>query len=149
MIRVLKEFQEALTGELLKINSSVSISATENGPLNGIDFETAYKDIDRTKFRKTLGMFKNPKSFFEKNEKKLMADELEKLLHGPAGDYLEKENARMKHHYLPELEREFAKVQKDFSEQITEYFEGITSALDDNFSIESVRTALMKIKNYQ
>ncbi|MEW8972452.1 MAG: dynamin family protein, partial [Mesobacillus sp.] len=126
MIRVLKEFQEALTGELLKINSSVSISATENGPLNGIDFETAYKDIDRTKFRKTLGMFKNPKSFFEKNEKKLMADELEKLLHGPAGDYLEKENARMKHHYLPELEREFAKVQKDFSEQITEYFEGIT-----------------------
>jgi GTPase Era involved in 16S rRNA processing len=149
MIRILKEFQESLTAELLKINSSVSISPTENGPLTGIDFETAYKDMDRTKFKKTLGMFKNPKSFFEKNEKKLMADELEKLLHEPAGEYLEKENARMKDHYLPELEREFAKVQKDFSEQITEYFEGITSALDDNFSIDSVKAALMKIKNYQ
>ncbi|WP_226085218.1 dynamin family protein [Mesobacillus sp. S13] len=149
IVRILKEFQEALIAEFLKINSSVSISATENGTLTGLDFETAYQDIDRTRFRKTLGMFKNPKSFFEKNEKKFMADELEKLLHGPAGDYLEKENARLKGHYLPELEREFAKVQKDFSEQITEYFEGITSALDDNFSIDSVKTALLKIKNYQ
>ncbi|MBT2662357.1 dynamin family protein [Bacillus sp. ISL-45] len=149
ILRILKEFQEALSAELLKINSSVSISATENGPLTGVDFETAYQDIDHAIFKKTLGMFKNPKSFFEKNEKKLMADELEKLLHGPAEDYLEKENARLKDHYLPELDREFEKVQKDFSEQITEYFEGITSALDDNFSIDTVKAALMNIKNDQ
>jgi small GTP-binding protein len=149
IVRILKEFQEALLVELSKINSSVSISATENGPLTGIDFETAYQDIDRTVFRKTLGMFKNPKSFFEKNEKKQMADELEQLLHGPAGAYLEKENARLKEHYLPELDREFEKVQNDVSEQITEYFEGITSALDDNFSIDTVKAALTNIKNYQ
>jgi GTPase Era involved in 16S rRNA processing len=148
IIRVLKEFQEALLSELLKINSSVSISATDSGPLAGIEFETAYQNIDRTKFRKTLGMFKNPKSFFEKNEKKLMADELEKLLHGPAGEYLEEENARLKNHYQPELVREFVKVQEDFSEQITEYFEGITSALDDNFSIDTVKRALLNIKNF-
>jgi len=149
ILRILKEFQEALSAELLKINSSVSISATENGPLTGVDFETAYQDIDRAIFKKTLGMFKNPKSFFEKNEKKLMSDELEKLLHGPAGDYLEKENTRLKDHYLPELDREFEKVQKDFSEQITEYFEGITSALDENFSIDTVKAALLNIKNDQ
>lgn len=149
IIRILKEFQEALSAELLKINSSVSLSFTENGPLTGIDFETAYKDIDRMIFKRTLGMFKNPKSFFEKNEKKLMADELEKLLHGPAGDYLEKENSRLKDHYLPELYREFEKVQEDFSEQITEYFKGITSALDDNFSIHTVKAALMNIKKDQ
>ena len=149
IIRVLKEFQEALSAELLRINSAISISVTENGPLTGIDFETAYQDIDRTKFKKALGMFKNPKSFFEKNEKKFMSEELEQLLHGPAGDYLEKENARLKDHYLPELDREFEKVQKDFSEQITEYFEGITSALDDNFSIDSVKAALLNIKNDQ
>ncbi|MBS8264622.1 Dynamin family protein [Mesobacillus boroniphilus] len=148
IVRVLKEFQEALLAELMKINSSVSISAAENGPLTGIEFETAYQGMDRTKLKKTLGMFKNPKSFFEKNEKKLMADELEKLLHGPAGDYLEKENARLKDHYLPELNREFEKVQNDFSEQITEYFEGITSALEDNFSIDTVKNALLNIKNY-
>ena len=149
IVRVLKDFQEALLAELLKINPSVSISATENGPLTGMDFETAYQDNDRSRFRKTLGMFKNPKSFFEKNEKKLMADELEQLLHGPAGDYLDKENARLKEHYLPELDREYEKIQSDFSEQITEFFEGITSALDDNFSIDTVKAALLNIKNYQ
>jgi small GTP-binding protein len=149
IVRVLKEFQEALLAELMKINSSVSITLTENGPLTGIEFETAYQGLERTKFKKALGMFKNPKSFFEKNEKKLMSDELEKLLHGPAGDYLEEENARMKDHYLPELHREFEKVQNDFAEQIAEYFEGITSALEDNFSIDTVKRALLNIKNYQ
>jgi GTPase Era involved in 16S rRNA processing len=149
IIRILKEFQESLLGELVKINSSVSISVTENGPLTGIEFETAYHNIDRTKYRKTLGMFKNPKSFFEKNEKKLMGDELEKLLHGPAGEYLEAENARLKDHYQPELAGEFLKVQEDFSEQITEYYEGITSALDENFSIDAVKRALLNIKNFQ
>ncbi|WLR56613.1 dynamin family protein [Mesobacillus subterraneus] len=149
IIRILKEFQDALLKELVKINSTVSISATDNGPLNGMEFETAYQSVDRTKFKKTLGMFKNPKSFFEKNEKKLMADELEKLLHEPAGEYLEAENARLKNHYQPEMVREFVKVQEDISEQIIEYYEGITSALEDNFSIDTVKTALVNIKNFQ
>ncbi len=149
IVRLLKEFQQALLAELTKINPSVSISAAEGGPLTGIEFETAYQGMDRAIFNKALGMFKNPKSFFEKNEKKLMAEEIEKLLHGPAGDYLQEENSRMKDHYLPELNGEFEKVQKDFQEQINEYFEGITSALEDNFSIDSVKQALVKIKNYQ
>ena len=94
-------------------------------------------------------MFKNPKSFFEKNEKKFMAEELERLLIEPAGNYLEIENTRQKNHYLPELNTAFEKILDDFSEQIKEYFEGITSALEENFSIEVVKTSLTKIKNYQ
>lgn len=145
--QLLKEFQQALITELSKINSSVSISFTENGPLSGIEFETAYQSIDRAIFKKALGMFKNPKSFFEKNEKRYMAEELEQLLHGPSGEYLEEENSRLKEHYMQEMKREFEKVQNDFSEQIHEYFEGITSALEENFSIEVVKQALMKIEN--
>ncbi|WP_079509491.1 dynamin family protein [Mesobacillus jeotgali] len=147
--QILKDHQQALLADLSKVNSLVSISLTENGPLSGIEFETAYQSIDRAIFKRALGMFKNPKSFFEKNEKRYMAEELEQLLHGPAGEYLEEENSRLKEHYLQELKQEFEKVQNDFSEQIIEYFEGITSALDENFSIDTVKQALLKIKNYQ
>ncbi|CAM4046685.1 dynamin family protein [Mesobacillus thioparans] len=145
--QLLKEFQLALISELSKINPSVSISLTENGPLAGIEFDT-YQNIDRVLFKKALGMFKNPKSFFEKNEKRYMAEELEQILQEPSGEYLEEENSRLKDHYQQEMKREFEEVQNDFSEQINEYFEGITSALEENFSIEVVKQALIKIQNY-
>ncbi|RSD26559.1 dynamin family protein [Mesobacillus subterraneus] len=147
--RSLREYQQGLIAELLKVNSAVSITVTDNGAIEGIDFETAFQNMDRNLFKKALAMFKNPKSFFEKNEKKLMAEELEKLLFEPAGTYLEDENSRLKEHYLPQLSSEFEAVIQDLSEQLTEYFEGITSALEDHFSIDAVKTALSKIKNYQ
>ncbi|HAQ07717.1 MAG TPA: Dynamin family protein [Bacillus bacterium] len=147
--RMLKEFQQGMIAELLKINQSLSITLADHGSLAGLDFDTAFNHIDRSQLNKTLGMFKNPKSFFEKNEKKEMAEVLEKLLHEPAEEYLERENSRLKNHYHPELNKAFEKIHEDFSEQIKEYFEGITSALEENFSIEGVKISLAKIKNYQ
>lgn len=45
-----------------------------------IDFEVAFKDIQYEVFSKAMAYFKNPKSFFEKNESKLMSDEIYRVL---------------------------------------------------------------------
>ena len=147
--RLLKEFQQSLFAELIKINKSVSFSQSENISLTGLDFETAFQTLDRSQFKKAMGMFKNPKAFFEKNEKKLMSEEVEKQLQSPAGEYLDSENTRLKTHYIQELNFAFERVRDDVTEQINEYFEGISSALEDNFSIAMVKSSLEKIKNYQ
>jgi small GTP-binding protein len=145
--RLLKEFQISLIGELSKTNKNITLTATEDHSFTGLDFETAFQNLDRTQFKKALGLFKNPKSFFEQNEKKRMSDELEKLLQDPSGDYLQKENARLKDHYIQELTIAYRRILEDISEQINEYFEGMTSALEDNFSIELVKAAFAKINN--
>jgi predicted GTPase len=146
--RNLKEHQQAFIAELLKINQTVSITLIDNKSLAGLDFETAFQNIDRSQFKKALAMFKNPKSFFEKNEKRLLAEELERLLQHPVENYLKTENLKLKNHYIHEMVSTFESIQEDFSEQINEYFEGITSALENDFSIEEVKSSLEKIKNY-
>lgn len=145
IVHLLKEFQQAIITELEKMNAAVSISLTENGPLSGMEFEPAYQSLDRTIFKKTLGLFKNPRAFFEKNEKRYMAEELERLLHEPSTEYLQEENSRLKNHYLKEMQQEFEKVQNDFSEQINEYFEGITASLEEKFSVDLVKQALTNL----
>lgn len=147
--RLLKEFQQSIFAEINKINQALSLSLSENAPYTGLDFETAFLNLDRSQFKKALGMFKNPKAFFEKNEKKLMSDEVERQLQSPAGEYLETENTRLKTHYIHEMNLAFESIRNDMAEQINDYFEGISSALGDNFSIAIVKTSLEKIKNYQ
>jgi len=147
--RLLKEFQQSIFAELIKINKAVSLSLSENTSLTGLDFETAFLNLDRGQFKKAMGMFKNPKAFFEKNEKKLMSEEVERQLQSPAGEYLETENTRLKTHYIQEMNFAFESVRNDIAEQINDYFEGISSALEDNFSITMVKTSLEKIRNYQ
>ena len=53
-----------------------------------IQFETAFVISINKAFKKALSYFKNPKSFFEKNERKQLGDELENNLQGPADEYL-------------------------------------------------------------
>jgi small GTP-binding protein len=144
----LKDTQKLIINDLTKINKMISLSAAEIQPLKGIDFETAFQEIDGAVFKKAMAMFKNPKSFFEKNEKKLMNEELEKQLQAPAEGYLATENERLKKHYSEAMEMEFARILQDISEQINEYFEGITSALENNFSVSEVKTALKNAKEY-
>lgn len=146
--RQLKESQRIVISDLTKINKAITLTAAEIQPSNGIDFDTAFEGIDRGLFKKAMGLFKNPKAFFEKNEKKLMSEELEKQLQAPAENYLANENARLKKHYSEEMEIEFARILLDLSEQINEYFQGITSALEDNFSVAEVRNALENVKKH-
>lgn len=147
--RKLKESQEILLADLAKINYHVPLAPIENNLLTGLEFESAFKMIDIIPFKKSLSLFKNPKSFFEKNEKKIMSDELEKLLQEPTGEYLQTENERLKDHYIQELNKSHQQQIEDLVQQINEYYEGILMALSDDFAIEPVKKSLFTIKNYQ
>ncbi|WP_210365020.1 dynamin family protein [Bacillus sp. REN3] len=146
---ILNEFQDTVMAEMSKINRTVSLAASERSELAGIDFEPAFNDLDRSDFKKALGMFRNPKAFFEKNEKKLMSDRLEQLFQEPAGDYLQRENDRLKDHYSKETETAFKLVVADYSEQVNEYFEGLTAALAGQFSIDQAREMLRELNNHE
>ena len=58
--------------------------------------ETALVNLDQQRFKKALSYFKNPKSFFEKNERKFLSEELEVNLQEPAEEYLIEGKERIK-----------------------------------------------------
>ena len=61
-----------------------------------IQFETAFEGLDQQRFKKALSYFKNPKSFFEKNERRLLGEELDANLQQPADEYLIEGKERIK-----------------------------------------------------
>lgn len=147
--RLLGQQQETISKSAANVNSDLSFSLYEPTALDGIEFEPAFSNEDHTQFKKALSYFKNPKSFFEKNERKQLADELENSLQEPAERYLQAESARLKFHYNSLLKKEFERLLDSLIEQANEYYEGITAALKDDFPIEELKEIEREIAQYE
>lgn len=143
--KLLGHQQDTIAKSAAKVNGDLSFSSFEPNSLDGIEFESAFINEDQNQFKKALSHFKNPKSFFEKNERKYLADELEKALQEPADRFLQAESARLKFHYNSLLAKEFEQLLDSLIEQADEYYEGITAALKDDFRIEELKEIERKI----
>ncbi len=144
--KVLQEFQHQLKEEIRKVNADMACSDWEMQEFPEIEFEEALKDLDKTLFKKALGLFRNPKAFFEKNEKKDMSDALEQLLQHPADDYLSVQNDLLKHHYDKVMRQCFKELLDDYTEQAKEYYVGVESALTIDYPIEDLKNILRSLK---
>jgi small GTP-binding protein len=132
----LADYQSGLIRNLLEINRDLSFSAFEKRKGEEIDFPIAFKDANQQVFTKPLAYFKNPKSFFEKNDKQNMSDELVNVLQPLADDYLQHEAGRLNRHYENELLNEFNRLVKQMNEQADDFYLSLLSALDGGVSLE-------------
>lgn len=137
--KLLKEAQERLIASTKEVNSELMFSPFEGKRLEGIDFETAFQNEDQVQFKKALAHFKNPKSFFEKNERKYLSDELEQNMQEPAATYLQTESTRLKDYYQVILNEEFARFLDVYMEQVDEYYHGLLAFLRDDFPIDQLK----------
>ena len=148
MSKILKDFYAAFTAELASKSEGITFSKIEALKFAGIEFQHAFKDLDRGLFKKALSYFKNPKSFFEKNEKRYMAEELELALNEPADRYLSSENSRLKAHYSRMLEAEMIQLLQFLAEQTEEYYSGLTAALGEVLNIEQLKEIKKSIESF-
>ncbi len=147
--KIVKERYEQLTEELRKMNDGLSFSPFEPGKMESRDVKNAFETLDQKLFQKALSYYKNAKSFFEKNEKKLMAEELENVLQKPSDEYLLMEGERLKSFYNLALEAETARLFDFISEQVDEYFKGIIASLSDELPIEILLEAEREIRSFE
>jgi small GTP-binding protein len=144
---LLEEFQIRLSDEIQKKSADLTISRLEVTDFEKIDFNLAFKELDRKTFKKALGMFKNPKAFFEKDEKRAMSEEIEKLLQQPADEYLQVQGQFLRNHYLNALEKHLERVRNEWVEQTEEYYTGVKSTLSTDFPIEELKETYNKVKS--
>lgn len=136
--KIIADYYGGLYRNFTEINADLSFSPFEMKRDSEIDFPSAFNQIDKQVFAKALSYFKNPKSFFEKNEKKLMSDELNYVLSAPADDYLKTEGERLVAFYLDVLAAEFERLLNQMEDQANEFYLSLYSALDGGVSIESL-----------
>ncbi|MGG1674738.1 dynamin family protein [Neobacillus sp. NRS-1170] len=130
------DYQLAVTRKFLEVNQDLSFSTFEIMHGEDIDFQTAFTRLNNQQFSKAVSYFKNPKSFFEKNEKKLMSEELYNTLNPLADEYLKQETIRLKEHYDRKLAIEFSRLLSQMEEQVKDYYQGLLAALEGGVSIE-------------
>ena len=128
--KITAEYQIALIERIREINQDLSFSLFEFKDIAQIHFEVAFKDIQDELFSKAMAYFKNPKSFFEKNESKLMSDEIYRVLNTSADEYLQNEQKRIQALYGNVMEGEFGELILHMTEQGDDFYLSLLSALD-------------------
>ncbi|GBG55594.1 GTPase [Sporomusaceae bacterium FL31] len=128
--KITAEYQIALIETIRELNQDLSFSLFEFENKAQIDFEAAFQDIQSGLFSKALAYFKNPKSFFEKNESKLMSDELYRVLNIAADEYLQNEQNRIQALYGNVVAGEFEQLILHMTEQADDFYLSLLSALD-------------------
>jgi hypothetical protein len=136
--KIMSDFQAQMVRSISKINQDLSFSIFELVNKEELSFKNAFHEVDRQLFHKAMSYFKNPKSFFEKNEKKLMSDELYQVLNTPVDEYLNLEHERVNHFYNHVLNMEFSRLIEQMDEQMNDYYVSLLSTLDGGVSIEQL-----------
>ncbi|MCL6572097.1 MAG: dynamin family protein [Bacillus sp. (in: Bacteria)] len=124
------QYQFGLIRQLQEINQDLSFSTFELKFKGDVEFQAAFKHIPKQLFNKALVYFKNPRTFFEKNEKKLMSEEIYQVLNFPANQYLEYEADRLNGHYTNLVTKEFTRLLIQMNGQVDDFYLSHLSAID-------------------
>ncbi len=110
--KLLNEKQGSLLQQMQKIRRTLSLQPYEPNERESLEFTGAFAQLDTGEFKKELALFKNPKSFFEKNEKAKMSEGLQKRLDEPALIYAKEQGERIYEMYNEVLDQELLAIQK-------------------------------------
>lgn len=148
MNKLMKETHHSFCLEALKVNDELIFREFEPFPFENLEYESAFVELERQQFKKALAYFKNPKSFFEKNEKKYCSEEIEKQLEEPADQYLMSEKNRATKHYQIELDQVLQQSLCDYQEQSNEFYQGMIATLSDEISIDQLERIASNIPHF-
>ncbi|MFB5281895.1 dynamin family protein [Peribacillus sp. Hz7] len=144
--KLLKEKQVSLLQQIQDVRKTISLQSYEAAGRDIPEFKRAFEDLTEAEFKKELALFKNPKAFFEKNEKVHMSNGIQARLDQPALDYVQFQGGRMFEAYTAMLEEELAAIQQAYQREIADIFAGLRSALEEKVDIPYYEEVLTKMK---
>ncbi len=147
--KLIKEKQAAIIQQMKKVKKSISLQEYEAKTRETPEFTRAFSNLGAGDFKKELSLFRNPKAFFEKNEKVKMAEALQKRLDEPAVEYVTEQGNRLFATYSELLEHEIVSLQTDSKEQTAEMFSGLRAVLEETVDIALLEGILQKIKQME
>ncbi|MBA9027751.1 dynamin family protein [Peribacillus huizhouensis] len=144
--KLVLEKQSSILEQVQKVKKNIALKPYEpqNGPI--ITFDKAFTELTATEFKKELSLFKNPKAFFEKNEKVKMSDALKESLDKPALDYVIEKSEQLYESYQEHLMQQLVSLQKNSEAELAEIFAGLQAALEETIDIPHYEQLAEEIK---
>lgn len=142
----LASLRDSLISQINKVNENLTFTVFENEKIETPDFENELKTLPIDFFTKELGMFKNTKSFFEKNERKQMEEAIQKRLKEPIADYLQKGENTLQPIIDSMLLSGFNHFVNDLQLQLEEQFAGWMSVLENKIDINLLKQNLQQLE---
>lgn len=143
--KLLNEKQSSLLQQIQKVRKTLSLQPYEPNERESLEFTGAFVQLETGEFKKELALFKNPKSFFEKNEKLKMSEGLQKRLDDPALMYVKGQGERIFEMYNEVLEQELLAIQKEFKTEISEIFAGLRAAMEETVDLPYYENAVAEL----
>lgn len=148
MEKILQDLQENFSRKAEEKNEDLSFSRYEILESAQMDFSPAFEKLEPQQpiFQKSLSFFKNPKSFFEKNESQYMNEALYEILSAEADLYLKEAEQTILAFYENILEKNKMSLQEQMQQQTEEFYFSMFTALDGGVSAGEIESLLMRIK---
>ncbi|MGG6438117.1 dynamin family protein [Saccharococcus caldoxylosilyticus] len=135
--RLQDQFTDACK-KLEQIHPGMPLSDLEAVSFVTPEFDNGLEHIDRSRFAKALSMYKNAKSFFERDEKRLMKEEIEKQLQQPIDEYLAAQKQQLLSAYEGQYKAVIEELVALLTHQVDDHFAGLYTALTDALDIEQL-----------
>ncbi|MFC7442278.1 dynamin family protein [Laceyella putida] len=109
---------------------------TSEGSVPSPALTEPFADLTLTSFKKSLGLFKNAKAFFEKGEKVHMETALKEVLEQAVTTYLEKSKAEWKSYYVAAWQEAVEQVKRALRHEVVREYEWLEQGFDEALPLD-------------
>ncbi len=127
--KLLTNYYSSFQRELQNIKTDMTFAQLEWNGTTTPEFSTAFLESDRKPFETPFKYFRNPKAFFEQDDKKKMEEAFLALLSPLADEYLQQEYKRItdvfQSYLIQEYDRLISHVELEINEQFASWVEAL------------------------
>jgi GTPase Era involved in 16S rRNA processing len=137
---------EAMISGCLQVNTELPLSSQFNPMFTTPVLTEPLTKLDMQLFKKALSRFKNAKSFFERNEKMLMRDEIKTILEGVMVDYFKQQVEMLFTYYEQECNKNLIKIKDQIRTECHDYYQSLSSVLSESIDINQLDLIQKQLK---
>ncbi|QHE52412.1 dynamin family protein [Pontibacillus sp. HMF3514] len=142
----LQEFNEDIQDKGKNVQEDLSLPNAQEIDIDTPGFNKPFEKVKQSEIEKPLSSFKNTKSFFEKNEKEQMKEDLQYRFKPIIQSYIDEQKHHLQEYYQPQWNSYVEREKEVLSKALKEYYEGLRFALGDQLNIEELKAKREKLQ---
>lgn len=143
----LQDVFEAIVSRAKMVQLELELTTLQKVQFHSFDVNEGLQDLncEDKQYKKALSIYKNAKSFFEKNEKRFMSEELENQLQQPIASYLNDNQLTLTQFYQDEFKLIISALTTHIDEQINLFYDGMMAALQNKTDIDEMEQIIEQL----
>lgn len=146
IIQKLADMSEELLKKIQEVDHSLSFSGMNEPDFQPITFQAILENVQGNTFKRIFRFYKNPKTFFEENEKEVMKEELKKELEPYVIAELDREGERLTEHYVQEWQQKVEELKNQRIYEVQEYVNTLLKSLSEQIDVAELKDKKKKFE---